>query len=807
MTLKQDLRFAVRMLVKDKWFTLVAILALGLGIGVNTTVFTFVNAVLIRGLPFPEPGRILHINTRNIVDDDDSQVSHPELEDWRAQTRAFAELAAYRGGTMNVSDSGHPPERTSGSFISANAFRLLRQPPQLGRDFAPGEDQKSAPPVVILGHGIWKTRYGGDPSIVGRVIKVNEVACTVIGVMPEGMRFPTNTDMWRPLVADGTEQRRDRNLGVFGRLAPGVSRTQAQTEMSGIAGRLQQQYPDTNKNMDAAVMTFNERFNGGPIKVVFLSLLGAVGFVLLIACANVANLLLSRSVHRSREIAVRVALGASRVRVIRQLLVESTLLACVSGALGLGLALIGIRLFDRAVSNVGKPYWISFTLDPMVFGYLALVCLATGIIFGLAPAMQVSKANVNEILKEGGRGNAGGTRARRLASAMVVAEITLTLVLLFGAGLMIRSFLKLYSINVGVDTSHMLTMRLTLADQKYPKPEHRRLFYESLLDKLKAVPGVQAATLASSIPLSGTGTRELDIEGRPAPAEGSALRSSVISVSDGYFSVMGRDMLRGRTLRATDGTDGSDVVVVNERFATKFFPGEDPIGRRIKLKAGPRATEPDKWLSIVGIAPTIRQGDQQAVEPEAVAYLPYRAQPPASTNIITRSHVDPASLTTLIRQAVQSVDPDQPVFNVRTMEEVLVEARWPYRVFGSMFTILAIIALVLSSVGIYAVTAYSVTQRTQEIGVRMALGAQGRQVSWLILRQGLIQLAIGLTLGLAASYPVGLVLKSLVVQIPPADPVTAVAITVLLAAVTITACVLPARRATRLDPLTALRVD
>jgi putative ABC transport system permease protein len=806
-----NLRYAFRMLVKDPWFTGVAVLALGLGIGVNSTVFTFVNAVLLRGLPFANADQIVHINSRNTAEGNGLGVSYADYQDWRSQAKSFASLAGYQPITMNISDSGHPPERASGVRVTANAFGIIGERPIRGRDFREGDDRKGAEPVALLGHGLWKTRYGSDPNVIGRSIKINEIPTTVIGVMAEGMKFPNNADLWVTLVPDAEMERRDaRRLNLFGRLASGVTLKQAQTELTGIAKALEQQYPDTNKAIDAQVMTFNDRFNGGPIRAVFLALMGAVGFVLLIACANVANLLLSRSARRSREIAVRIALGASRGRVIRQLLVESTLLACLGGVLGLLLSLVGIRLFDMAVADVGKPYWIRFTMDATVFGFLVAVCFATGLIFGIVPALQVSKTNLNEILKEGGRGNAGGRRARWLASSMVVVELALTIVLLAGAGLMIRSFMKMYSMDIGVDATRMLTMRLTLAEKKYPTPEHRRLFYEALLPRLAAIPGVAAASITSAPPASGAGSRALEIEGRPEADPKRVPQVTTLLVSDTYFDTLGVTMRQGRSVRDADGKAGSEAVVVNARFASQFFPGEDVVGKRIKLKPGdrgPDAQQQKPWMTIVGVGPTIRQRNVQDIDPDAVAYLSYRLEPPSGTAILIRSLGDPGSLTSAVREAVQATDPDQPVFGVRTMEQSLAENRWPYRVFGTMFTIFAIIALVLAAVGIYAVTAYSVTQRTQEIGVRMALGAQAGQVSWLILRQGLVQLVIGLALGTAGALAAAPVLRTLLVQIKPSDPVTLVGIGLVFTAVTICACLIPARRATRLDPLAALRVE
>ena len=806
MTLLQDIRYGIRLLVRDPWFTLVAALALGLGIGMNTTVFTFVNAVLVRGLPFDHPDQIFYVSNRDLKSDDERGFSYLDFSDWRSQATAFEGLAAFRDSTMNVSEAGRPAERVAGDYISANAFRLLRQPVLLGRDFASSEDHPEAAPVVILGYDLWKTRFASDPAVLGRVIKVNDVGCTIIGVMPEGMRFPINAGMWRPLVPgkDDLQKREERTLNVFGRLAPGTSAARAQSEVASIGARQEHLYPVANKDSRPRLMTFNERFNGGPIRIIFMSLLGAVGFVLLIACANVANLLLARSSRRAREVAVRMALGAGRARVIRQLLVESTLLACLGGLLGLALSYVGIRLFDAAVADVGKPYWIRFTMDVTVFGYMAAVCLVTGVIFGMAPALQVSKTNVNEILKEGGRNSAGGARSRRLSSAMVVAEITLTLVLLTGASLMIRSFLKLYSLPMGVETAHVLTMRTLLSSERYATPEKRQQFFDALVSRLDAIPGVAAAATASSLPLSGGDDRVIEIEGRPAAEPKDGPRATTLSIGPAYFDVFRLPLGRGRLLREQDGTPGQETIVVNERFVAKFLNGEEPLGRRLRLFADAGSKEPNPWLTIVGVVPTVRQGNPQQVEDSAVLYRPTRLDPPRGTNIVVRTEGDPGQITAAVRDAAREIDPEQPIFNLDTMDQVLARSRWAYRVFGAMFGIFAAVALVLSAVGIYAVTSYSVTQRTPEIGVRMALGAQSAQVSWLILKAGLIQLAFGLVLGLSGGWGVTFVLQSVVAQIPAADPVTFVVVTLLLSLVTVTACLIPAWRAMRLDPLKAL---
>jgi putative ABC transport system permease protein len=810
MNLWQDIRFAVRLLVKDRWFTAVAIMALALGIGVNATVFTFVNAVLIRGLPINDPDRVMVVGTRD-ARQRDRGMSYLDFEDYRRATRTFSGLAAFSGSVMNVSDEGRTPERFQGPFISGTAFKLIGQRPQLGRDFLPEDDRPGAPAVVVLGNGIWKNRYGSDPSIIGRSIKINDIVSTVIGVMPEGFKFPNNADLWLPLVHMPrlAEQKRDnRNVEAFGRLADGVTRQQAQSEMNTIAGQLRHDYPDTNKDVTASVMTFNERQNGGPIRLVFLSLMGAVAFVLLIACANVANLLLARSATRAREMSVRISLGATRWRIVRQLLVESVLLSVVSGLFGLALAYVGVRLFDSATQDVGKPYWIQFTMDAQVFAFFAAVCLGTGIVFGLAPALHVSKTDLNEVLKEGGRSGSSGVRARRWTSVLIVAELALTLVLLAGAGLMMRSFLTLYRLDVGVDTAHLLTMRLALPAQKYPTIESRRAFFERLDQRIAGISGIQAGMITTSMPLGGGNGRLLAIEGRPLAAGEQAPSVTQVMIGPRYFETLGLRIVRGRGFDDLDGTAGHETAIINQRFATMHFGSEDPLGRRIKLTPDgalvPGAAIPT-WVTIVGVSPTIRQANMQEPQPDPVAYIPLRSQAPGFAMLMIRAAGDAAGVTSLMREEVRAIDPDLPIFDIKTMDQQLAQARWPFRVFGSMFAIFALIALALSAVGLYAVTAYSVAQRTQEIGVRMALGAQAPQVWWFVVRRGLVQLAIGLGIGLAGAFGVGQLLKSLLVQTSTRDPLTLTSIVLLLMLVSVLASFWPARRATRLDPVAALR--
>jgi putative ABC transport system permease protein len=817
MGLWQDVQFATRLLVKDKWFTIVAATALALGIGVNATVFTFVNAVLIRGLPFRDADRIMALDCRDPVRDRNMGVSYLDLKDWSAATRTFTSLAAFSGATMNLSDEGKAPERFAGVYTSANTFNMLGQLPTIGRDFLPEDDRPGAPAVVMLGNGVWKNRYGSDPAVVGRTIRVNDVPSVIIGVMPEDFRFPFNTDLWQPLsmIRDLENQKRNsRGLQVMGRLAPDASLEQARAEFQTIGQRLSKDYPDTNKNIQPRVRTYNERTAGGPIRAIFLSLMGAVAFVLLIACANVANLLLARSAHRSREIAVRVSLGATRWRIVRQLLIESVLLALISGALGLALSVFGIRWFDAATQDVGKPYWMKFTMDPIVFGFLASVCLGTGVIFGLAPALHVTKTDVNEVLKEGGRSGTGGVRARRWTGGLIIAELALTVALLAGAGFMIRNFLTLYTTNLGIDTSRLVTMALALPEAKYPSIEQRLAFYEQLQQRLRANGKIRAITVASNAPTMGGMRRQLAVDGRPLASGEQAPTVTMLTVDPRYFGTIGLSVLRGRAFTDIDGTPGHESAIINTRFAQMHFPKDDPIGRRVVLNmdlaGGPPPTggiPTSVTATIVGIVPNVRQANFDEAETDPVAYLPFRIDPRGGMTLLARTDGDPNTVLAPLREELRAIDPDLPLFNIRTMDEALARQRWPFRVFGTMFGVFAFIALMLSAVGLYAVTAYSVTQRTQEIGVRTALGAASKDVIWLFLRRALVHLSIGLTIGIAAAFGVGKLFEStdLLVRINGRDPVTIVSIAGLLAFVSLNACLWPARRATRLDPVAALR--
>jgi predicted permease len=785
----------------------VAILTLALGIGVNSVVFTIVNAALINGLPFHEPQEIVDVSTNR-------SMSYPDYLDYQQQNKSFRGIAAYSNLSADLSDNETAAERVNGALISANMFPILGEGPAIGRVFTADDEKPGAAPVVMLSHFLWLSRYGGKSDILGRTIRVNLQSYTVVGVMPEGESFPQDTRVWLPLVPDQTLQKRDqRNLQAVGRLGPGVSITQAQTELKTISKRLTQAYPDTNKDVEATVMAFTDRGTRGPIRTILLSMQGAVGFVLLIACANMANLLLSRAVSRTRETSVRAALGASRWRVVRQLLIESVMISFLGGMLGLGFAYFGVRWFDAAVANTGKPYWIVFRMDYHVFAHFLFVCVLTGILFGLAPALQISRTNINENLREGGRGSSTGMRSRRLTAALLIGEIALTIVLLAGAGLMIRSFMNTQRFDIGVDTNRMLTVQIQPGAARYPQPSDRLAFEERTTEQLLSLPGMDSLVIASHPPAGGAALRTLKIEGRVMTDKNNRLPiEGRIAVFPGYFQSMNIKLSRGRDFRQADGLPGAEAAIVNQQFVTKYFPGEEPLGKRLRLGQDLNRGLDDPhapWATIIGISPGVFQqpGREDALKIQPEIYVPFRQDPPVAFTVIARSHLPQDNVIAAIRNELRNIDPDIPLYNIRSLDEILRQQRWPYIVFGSLFATFGAIALLMSAVGIYAVTAYGVGQRTQEIGVRIALGASHRNVMWLVLRQGLVRIAAGLIMGLLAALAVSRVLTGILVNIAPTDPVTFVSISAVLAAVTVLACFIPARRAMSLNPVEALRAD
>jgi predicted permease len=810
MSLFEDIRFASRVLLKRRWMTAAAVVALALGIAANSAVFTFVNAVILRGVPFPDPDRVVALGTRD-TRNRQMGVSYYDFLDWREAARSFSDISLLAQPTFNVSEQGTPPERYNGAYVSANTFGIVGSRALVGRAFIAEDDLDGARPVVVLGYSIWQTRYAGNPNVLGKTIKVNDLLATVVGVMPPGMQFPPNTDLWLPFgqaTINRGQSRQVRNYQVIARLADGVSIPQARQELATIAARLARDYPKTNDGIEPTIVTFNERATPNQIRLVFFSLMGAVGFVLLIACSNVANLLLARSAERAKEVGVRVSLGATRGRVIRQLLVESVMLSLLGGIAGLPLAYAGIRIFDSLTQNVGKPYWMEFSIDPIVLVFFFTICLITGIVFGLAPALHVSKTSLNEVLKEGGRSGSSGIRAHRWTSGLLVVQVALTLVLLAGAGFMMRSFFMLYRLDLGFETPRLLTLQVNLSDRKYPTSEDRNAFARRLTERLAGIGALDAVTTASNFPLGGGAGLELTIDGRTDP---NARRPIVTMVSVGakYFDTLGIRILRGRGFTASDETAGRGGVIVNQRFADMYFTGEDPIGRQVSVSEETPNGIGLRSQTVIGVSTVVRQRDIENIEPDPVVYVPYFSGPNMGRTlaVIVRASGGTAAAVPLIRQAVLELDADIPVFNVRTMDELLAQRRWQYRVFGGMFAVFAAIALLLAAVGLYAVMAYSVTQRTQEIGVRMVLGAPPGDVVWLFLRRAFVLVAIGLTVGMSGAFGVGRLLQSILVQSTGRDVPVLLSISLLMIVVAVTACVWPARRATRLNPVAALRYE
>ena len=810
MSLFEDIRFASRVLLKRRWMTAAAVVALALGIAANSAVFTFVNAVILRGVPFPDPDRVVAMGTRD-ARNRQMGVSYYDFLDWREAAKSFSDISLMAQPTFNVSEPGTPPERYNGAYVSASTFQLIGTQAQVGRGFIAEDDLDGARPVAVLGYSIWQSRYAGDPNVIGKTIRINDLLATVVGVMPPGMQFPPNTDLWLPFgqaTINRGQSRQMRNYQVIARLADGVTIPQAQSELATITARLARDYPKTNEGIVPTVVTYNERAVGNQIRLVFFSLMGAVGFVLLIACSNVANLLLARSAERAKEVGVRVSLGASRGRVIRQLLVESMMLSLLGGLAGLPLAYVGIRIFDSLTQNVGKPYWMEFSIDPIVLAFFFAICLVTGVVFGLAPALHVSKTSLNEVLKEGGRSGSSGIRAHRWTSGLLVVQVALTLVLLAGAGFMMRSFFMLYRLDLGFETPRLLTMQVNLNDRRYPTSEDRNAFARRLTERLAGIGALEAVTTASNFPLGGGAGLELTIDGRTDP---NARRPIVTMLSVGakYFDTVGIRILRGRGFTDSDQTPGRGAVIVNQRFADMYFKGEDPVGRQISVTEEGQNGIDLRAQTVIGVSTIVRQRDIENIEPDPVVYVPYFTGPNMGRTVavIVRTSGETAAAVPLIRQAVLELDADIPVFNVRTMDELLAQRRWQYRVFGGMFAVFAAIALLLAAVGLYAVMAYSVTQRTQEIGVRMVLGAPPGEVVWLFLRRAFVLVGIGLTIGMSGAFGVGRLLQSILVQSTGRDVPVLVSISLLMIVVAVTACVWPARRATRLNPVAALRYE
>jgi len=804
----QDARYSLRMLRTKPGFTFIAVLTLSLGIGANTAIFSVVNAVLLRPLPFKDPERLVWFWG---VQPQLSQGPHAPADflDYQTQNSSFEQMAAFRNLSFTLTGTGEP-KRVDGRIVSANYFSLLGVEAARGRVFAPADGQAGAVRVALLSHGFWQQHFGGEPQVIGRTLSLNGESALVIGVMPPNFK-ETDVELWinpRQSVpdlatnsqADIASLRSQNYLRVIGRLKPGVSLPQAQTDINAIGARLRQQYPNTNAARSVQLVPLHERVVG-ELRRTLLVLLSAVGVVLLIACANVANLMLARATARQKEMAIRAALGATRWRVVRQLLMESVLLACVGGACGWLLAVWGVDALV-ALSPAGTPRLSEISLDGRVLSFTMIASVLTGIVFGLFPALAASQPNLNETLKEGGREAASGGSRHRLRSTLVVTEVALAVIVLAGAGLLVKSFARLQAVKPGFDPMQQTTMLIWLSEAKYNERAARLAFITELIAQLDALPGVQSAAVANDLPLRGTDlTNYPTLEGRPPAGLNERILTGVHAIGPRYFKAMSIPLRAGREFTERDVDRSSVVTVVNETAARLFWPGEEAIGKRFRFGGG-RA----EWIEVVGVVGDVRhEGLQEEAGPHV--YLPLLQVPWPTLKVALRSNLAPTALASAVRQQVQAIDPQQPVSDVKTMSEIMAQSVAPRRLTLSLFSLFAIVALMLAAVGIYGVIAYTVGQRTREIGIRMALGAQPRDVLKLVVGQGMLLALIGVGLGLMAALVLTRLMASLLFGVRPSDPMTFASIALLLGGVALVACYLPARRATKVDPMIALRYE
>jgi len=807
-TLWQDLRYCVRLLVKSPGYTAVVILTLALGIGANTAIFSVVNAVLLRALPYRYANRVVMVWEHNRTSANQRNTIAPaNFLDWRDQARSFDEMAAFYDTRYNLTGAGAPVEIPA-QVSTGNLFALLGASAVLGRTYTTQDEEPGHDDVVVLSYGLWQRQFGGAPDIVGKPLTLSGHPMTILGVMPpefkwfikENSLVGKPAELWTP--TRFTDRKREgRYLSVVARLKPGVSVAQARAEMDTIAARLEEQYPDFNTHWGVNLVPVREQL-AGEIRTALLVLLGAVGFVLLIACANVANLMLARAAARHKEIAIRLALGAGRWRVIRQLLTESVLLALAGGAMGLVLALWGVdALVALGPENLLSREEVALSLP--VFGFTFGVSLVTGIVFGLLPALEAARSDPQETLRETDRSNTSSPRSRRLRNAFVVAEIALALVLLVGAGLMMKSFLHLQAVNPGFDPKNLLTMRVLLPHAKYPDDARQVAFFRQAVERIQALPGVRSATTISALPFSDIGSAtDFTIEGRPAPAAGDAPVTDVRTTDENYFRTMNIPVLSGRAFTPQEAMEDRHVVIINETLARKYFPGEEPIGKRLVIDMKD-TNEPTEIIGVVGDAKYTRLEG----EPRAMVYWPNPQLALSAMTIVIRTTGDPLELAPAAQHEIQALDKDQPVSDVRTMESWIGASIARTRFGTLLLDVFAAIALLLATVGIYGVMAYSVTQRTHEIGIRMALGARPTDILRLVVGQGLRLTLMGVALGLALAFGLTRQMASLLYEVKVTDPFVFAGLSVLLALVALIACYVPARRATKVEPVVALRYE
>ena len=804
----KDIRYGLRGLLKHPGFTAIVVITLALGIGASAAIFSVVNSVVLRRLPYRTADRIVAIQELNAAGKR-AQVTSANFLDWRAQNTVFEQLAAIKTATTNLALSDHA-ERIDLAQTNANFFDVFGVTPQYGRLFIPQDERAGHEAVVIVSNALWVRRFGSDPSLVGKPITLDGTNYTVIGIAPPGFQYPDKTEVWLPPLKlvpemfprqDVTQTRGMGYLAAVGLLKPGVSLQQAASEMDTITARLRRQYPETNNKRFNRVVSLHEHLIGDTDKLLWL-LLGAVTFVLLIGCANVANLLLASGASRQKEIAIRIALGASRPRVVRQLFTESAMLALAGGAVGLFVAYWGLAAITKLLP-ADFPRLNEIHMDLRVLGFTFAASVLTGILFGLMPALQVSRSDVHDAIRETGRGTAGSLRQSRFRQALIVVEVALSVVLLAGAGLLFRSFLRLQSVNTGFVSEQVLTARLTPSN--YPNQADYPKFYSQVLEKLGSVPGVQDAGLINTLPLDKGPTTGFRVEGREVTTQDKWPSVNYRTVTPDYFRAMGIPVVQGRTYTDRDDENAPRAIIVNQQVVHDIFPNENPVGKRITF-GGTDGNKQPTWFEIVGVVANIRSLELRE-EPAAEIYFSFRQDSWPAMSLVVRSSVEPDSLAAAVRQVVNEVDKSVPVSDVKTMDHVVSASITQPRFNLFLLGLFGAVAMVLSAAGIYGVTAYGVTQRTHELGIRIALGAQVSDVLKMILGQGMAVIGVGLAVGLAAAFGLMRLLRSLLFGVGENDPLTFVAITLVLVFVALIACYIPARRATKVDPLETLRAD
>lgn len=795
-TLLQDLRYAMRRLLNTPGFTLVAVLTLALGIGINTMVFSVVNAVLIRPMPQVNTDGLIILRDVQRAQGKEGGASYPDLVDWKAGSSTLADVAAYHDRDVVMMRPGGEAEEVSAEVVTPNLFPMLGARPARGRLFLPEEAIPDANRVVILSDKLWTERFGADPEVVGSEVTVDGQPHTVVGLMPPRFGFPDNQLLWLPFSPPASGALRgERYLRAVGRLSAGATPAVAEQELSALAGRLAERYPESNAGHGVRVGNFDEARTGG-MRPVLLVMLGAVGLVLLIACGNVAHLFLARAAGRQREIAVRVALGASRWRVVRQLLTESVAVALLGGLAGVAIADAGLRLILGSFP-FDPPLWIVFDIDSKVLLFTVAISVGTGLLFGLAPAVRAGRRDLTGSLREGGRGTSPSSAQGRLRGALVVGELALATVLLIGAMLMVRSLLRLQSVEPGFDTAQVLTARVTAAGTRYDDEGARQRFFQQIAEGAATLPGAAKAAVVTRVPLAGgSSSSDFEVEGRPL-SQGEQPSAEYRGISADYFEAIGMTLVRGRSTTPAEVAAAAPVVVVNRTLAERFWPGEDPVGKRLRL-SGP-------WLTVVGVVPDVRlRSLDERATPQV--YAPFTTGAPRSLTLLVRTG-SPSATAPALRELVRAADPGVPLDEIVGMDEVLRRSLWQQRLFGGMFTAFALLALLLAVTGVYGVMAYAVSLRTHEIGVRMALGAGVGRVLRLVVGRGAGLAAAGLALGVAGAFALTRVLASLLYGVSATDPLAFVGSVAVLGGAALLACYVPARRAARLDPVVALRAE